>query len=206
MLLVLALLLTGVAGSGPVRAGEPGEVKLRHWFFGVNAASGDRDKWDVFGSADIPHGEVSSPGGGGGIHLGYRFGGRFLLGLQVATLEFDTVGRPEKIRDISALFTGTVLFRERDTLQPFLRGSIGGAGVVEDTPEGHTVVLGLAVGAGAGLQVRVSSRLSLEAEVAADFRNFHEVQDRPDGGPEADWSVKTSHMGGRFGLGATVWF
>lgn len=206
MLTTLAVLVCGFTGVRPARADQPEEVKLRRWFLGVQVASGDRDNWEVFGSPDIPPGEVSSSGGGGGIHLGYRFGGRFLLGLQVTNLEFDITDSSDKIRDITGLFTGTVLFRERDTLQPFLRGGLGGGGVVLVEPGGYTVVLGTAVAAGGGLQVRVSSRFSFEIELAADFRNFQEVQDRPDGGLDADWSVRTSQMGGRFGLGVMVWF
>jgi hypothetical protein len=206
MLTTLSVLVSGVMGIRPAHADQPDEVKLRRWFLGGQVASGDRDKWDVFGLPDTPPGEVSSSGGGGGIHLGYRFGGRFLLGLQLTTLEFDIIDSSDKIRDITALFTGTVLFRERDTLQPFLRGGLGGGGVVLDEPGGYTVVLGTAVAAGGGLQVRVSSRFSFEVELAADFRNFQEVQDRPDGGPDTDWSVRTSHIGGRLGLGLMVWF
>lgn len=206
MLTTLSMLVFGMTGIRPAHAGQPDEVKLRRWFFGAQVASGDRDKWDVFGSPDIPPGEVSSSGGGGGIQLGYRFGGRFLLGLQLTTLEFEFTDSTDKMRDITALFTGTVLFRERDTMQPFLRGGLGGGGVVLTEPGGYTVALGTAVSAGGGLQVRLSSRFSIEIELAADFRNFQEVQDRPDGGPDTDWSVRTSHMGERLGLGVMVWF
>lgn len=205
-LVFLAALACAVTGPELARADQSSEVKLRRWYLGVEAAGGQRDRWDVYGIPDKPSGAVSDRGEGGTFLFGYRFGGRFLLGLQVVTLNFDITDSEDQMRDITALVTGTILFREHETLQPFLIGGFGGGGASQTGPDGYTAAFGTAVLAGAGLQLRLSSRFSLEVEVAADFKNFHEVQDRPDGGPESDWSVKTSHLGSHWGLGLMVWF
>lgn len=205
-IVLLAVLACAIAGMDVACADQPDEVKLRRWYVGLQLTGGERDTWDVFGVPGQPPGDVSDSGGGGTFQIGYRFGGRFLLGLQVTGLSFDIPGYPPKMRDISALITGTVLFREQQTLQPFLRGGFGGGGVVQDAPGGYTVALGTAVLAAGGIQVRLSSRFSLEAELGADFKNILEVQDRPDGGPDTDWSVKASQMGWHLSLGMMVWF
>jgi hypothetical protein len=116
--------------------------------------------------------------------------------------------RPEEMYDAEVLVTGTVLWRERRTLQPFVRGGFGGAAVVLERPDddGFTAAYGTAAIAGGGLQVRLSSRFSLEWELTARFTNFYEVQDRPDSAPDSDWRVDTSHVGWRSGLGVTFWF
>jgi len=203
---MLAVLACALSGRDAARADQPDEVKLRRWYVGLQATGGDRDTWDVFGIPGQPPADVAASGGGGTVQFGYRFGGRFLLGLQVTSLNFDIPGYPDKMRDISVLVTGTVLFRERQTLQPFLRGAFGFGGVVEDAPGVDTVALGTAVLAAGGLQARLSSRFSLEAELGADFKNIIEVQDWPDEGPDTERSVMISQMGWHLSLGMVVWF
>ena len=114
---------------GPARlrlgAEEADEVKLRRWYLGVQGNSGERDQWDVFGQEDLPPAAVVNDGGGGGLLFGYRFGGRFLLGLQLTVTGHDLIEVPEQLYDVEALVTGTVLFRERSTFQPFL-GAVSG--------------------------------------------------------------------------------
>ena len=206
MLVCMVLVLAGGVGA---RAGQADEVKLRGWYVGWQWTSGARDRWDVFGRADLPPAAVVDEGRGGGFLVGHRFGGRFLLGLQITVTEHDLVDLPEKLYDAEALLTGTVLFRERHTLQPFLRGGFGGGGVVLERPQGdgRTASIGTAAVAGVGLQVRLSSRFSLEWETVANFTNFLEVHDDPDGDdPAGEWRVKTSHVGWRTGVGILVWF
>ena len=67
--------------------------------------------------------------------------------------------------------------------------------------------LGTATILGAGFQIRLSSRFSLEWEIVGTFTNFLEVFDNPDvEDPYEDWRVKTSHMGIRNGIGLMIWF
>ena len=201
---ILICLLLAFTGPFSVHAEEDDQVKLRRWYLGVQGNAGGRDRWDVFGQEDLPPAEVDNDGGGGGFLFGYRFGGRFLLGLQLAVTRHDMIEVPEKLFDVEALVTGTVLFRERSTFQPFLRGGFGAGSVVIEQPggKGNTTSLGTATIAGGGFHMRLSSRFSLEYEIAGTFTNFLEVYDDPNGqGP-----VKTSNIGLRNGIGLIVWF
>jgi hypothetical protein len=206
ILVGLLLILVGPTTAG---AEEADQVKLRKWFLGVQGNAGGRDTWDVFGEETLPPAAVDNDGNGGGVLFGYRFGDRFLLGLQLALTRHDMVGVPEELFDIEFLVTGTVLFRERHTFQPFLRGGFGAGAVNLERPggNGNTTSLGTAAIGGAGFQIRLSSRFSLEWEIAGTFTNFLEVYDHPDEGePDESWRVKTSHIGLRNGIGVMVWF
>jgi len=197
-----------VIGATSVQAGtDDGEsVRLRRWYIGGQFAWGDRDQWDVFARDDLTPDSVESPGEGGAFLFGYRFGDRFLLGLHLGTLKYIQAGSAERLRDAEFLITGTVLFRERDTFQPFLRGGLGAGGVAQTYEGGTTVSYGTAVVGGGGLQVRLSSRFSLEWELTARFTNLLEAWDNPDEGPDQEWNVKTSQTGWRSGLGVMLWF
>ncbi|HPF70074.1 MAG TPA: hypothetical protein PLQ13_05330 [Candidatus Krumholzibacteria bacterium] len=207
-ILMIAMVL---AGAAPARADDGAAadaVKLRRWFLGLQANASGRDQWDVFNRADLPPAAVDHRGSGGGLLLGRRFGDRFLLGLQFAVDAHDMEGIAQKAYGIEMLVTGTVLFHERGTWQPFLRGGLGGGGLALEHPDddGTTVSIGTAAVAGGGLQVRLSSRFSLEWEAVAVFTNFLEVHDNPDGAPDTDWRVKTSSVGWRSGGGLVFWF
>ncbi len=208
--LVLVVLMT-IAMVLP----EPGrcstsEVKLRGWYFSWQTATGQRSRYDVFGKEQLPTGMVEEKGWGAGILLGHRFGDRFLLGLQVVYAQHDISGGNDQLVDAEALITGTVLFRQTSTLQPFLRGGFGASSeiVVYDAVSGKVVSYGTAAIAGGGLQVRLSSRFSLELETVATFANFLEVNDSSELNPwtEEKWQVRTSNYGLRIGLGVVVWF
>jgi len=202
---VTALLL---AAPTTAATDAPAAVKLRRWYLCLEGTTSVRDHWDVFNRDGLPPASVNRKGEGGGFVFGRRFGGRFLLGLQLAVARHDMAGVPEDAYDIEALLTGTVLFRERDTLQPFVRGGFGAGGVAFEHAGdgGATTSIGTGAVAGGGLQVRLSSRFSLEFEAVAVFTNFLEVHDNPDGGPDSDWRVKTSNVGWRTGVGVMVWF
>jgi hypothetical protein len=201
---ILVCLLLVLTGAFSVRAEEPDQVKLRRWYLGVQGNSGGRDRWNVFGQEGLPPAAVDNDGSGGGFLFGYRFGGRFLLGLQVVVTKHDMTEVPEKLFDVEALVTGTVLFRERSTFQPFVRGGFGVGSVDLERPggNGNTTSLGTATIVGGGFQVRLSSRFSLEYEIAGTFTNFLEIYDDSNG----HWPVKTSNMGLRNGIGLMIWF
>lgn len=210
-LLACALLLAdaGRAVEAPSAAAPDGAVKLRGWFLGAQAAAGGRDHWNVFGRDLLPPAPVADPSGGFGVHFGRRCGARFLLGLQLCVIAHDLEGLTEQLYDLELLLTGTVLFNAYGALQPFVRGGFGlGVVATENTEElPDTVAVGTAAIAGAGLQVRLSSRFSLEAEAAANFSNFFEVHTDRDGMTgEKDWRVRTSQVGWRVGLGMMIWF
>lgn len=198
----LLLVLTGVA-----QAEEP---KLRRWYFGLQGVDTWRNTYEVFGLEGLPPGDLKDGGGGVGGLFGVRFGGRFLLGLQLVYSAHEIIDRPEIIADVEFLFTGTVLFREKDTWQPFLRGGLGGAGEYLDrSPNpGNLFAYGTGAIAGGGLQVRLSSRFSLDLEVVSTFANFLEVNNDSGGAPwpEESWKIRESNWGWRLGLGAMVWF
>lgn len=206
--IILICAAVALAGGGRAAAQDNADVKLRHWYLGVQVNAGERDRWDVFGQEGLPPAPVAERGNGGGFLFGYRFGGRFLLGLQFAVTEHDLEGVSERLYDTEFLVTGTVLFRERHTLQPFLRGGFGAGGVVLEGPvgDGRTTSLGTAVVAGAGFQVRLSSRFSLEWELVANFTNFMEIHNNSEAGPDTIGNVKISNVGWRNGIGLMIWF
>ncbi len=207
---LMAMMLASAAAADTAGGdGDSGGVKLRNWTCGLHWSSADRDQWDVFGRDGLPPAEVEGPGRGFGLHLGRRFGGRFLLGLVFSFAEHDLKGLPQKIHDGDLLFTGTVLFNERATLQPFVRGGLGGGAVVLEVQgsDHRTVALGPATIAGGGVLVRLSSRFSLEVEAVARVTNYLEVHDdEGDEAGETQWRVKTSHVGWRMATGLAVWF
>jgi hypothetical protein len=124
----------------------------------------------------------------------------------MGALRYDVVDEPDHVMDFEALVTGTVLFRERDTFQPFLRGGAGAGGVLVDYEGGEAYSYGMAAVAGVGFQVRLSSRFSLEWELAARFTNYYEIEDDPDDGPTIEGRVQQSHAGWRSGVGLMIWF
>ncbi len=198
-----AILILGLAAPARAADDAPGPV-LRRWHFGLQGVSTWRDRYDVFDRGELPPGAVEEPGRGGGVIFGYRFGGRFLLGLQVVVATHAIIDKPDKISDVEALITGTVLFRQTATLQPFLRGGFGGGGEFLDmVPDVDRVfAYGTSAIAGGGMQVRLSSRFSLDLEAVATFTNFLEVA-----GESSDtWQVRESNWGWRLGVGAFVWF
>ena len=186
------------------------EGVLRHWYIGLQVADGERNKYDVFGKEDALPGEVLDHNAQAGFMAGYRFGDRFLLGLQLVVVQHNLSGTEDQLFDAEALITGTVLFRQRSTFQPFLRGGFGGNSVLllRDGNSGYLSSIGPAVVAGGGLQVRLNSRLSLEVETVATFTNFFEVHDTSDDHlwPEDSWQVRTSNYGYRIGFGVVIWF
>ena len=207
--IVLSMVLTAVVWPAGNQCAAS-EVKLRNWYFGIQSIDGQRNQYDVFGREGALPGEVVDHNSQAGLMFGYRFGDRFLLGLQLAVVQHDISGSEDELFDAEALITGTVLFRQRCTLQPFLRGGFGGTSelLIRDGNSGYMAALGTAAVAGGGLQIRLSSRFSLEVETVATFANFLEVSDTSDDKPwpEDSWQVRTSNYGYRIGLGIVVWF
>jgi hypothetical protein len=206
--LILICTAAALVSGGRAVAQDKADIKLRHWYLGVQVTAGERDRWDVFGQEGLPPVPVAERGNGGGILFGYRFGDRFLLGLQLAVTEHDLEGVAERLFDTEFLVTGTVLFRERHTLQPFLRGGFGAGGTVLESPDGagRSTSLGTAVVAGAGFQVRLSSRFSLEWELVANFTNVREIHIDSEAGASTIGHVKISNVGWRNGIGLMIWF
>jgi len=198
-----AILILGLAA--PARAADDADGSaLRRWHFGLQGVSTWRDRYDVFDHVGLPPGEVEEPGRGAGVVLGFRFGSRFLLGLQLVAATHTIIDKPDKISDVEALIIGTVLFRQTATLQPFLRGGFGGGGELLDLePDVDKVfAYGTSAIAGGGMQVRLSSRFSLDLEAVATFTNFLEVTSES----SDTWQVRKSNWGWRIGVGAFVWF
>lgn len=203
------ILILGLAA--PVWGEESSsEVTLRNWHLGMQGVQTWRNSFDVFDRPELPPGSVEEYGHGLGLVFGYRFGDRFLMGLQVVVANHGLPGRTEKIYDFEALITGTVLFRQTSFWQPYLRGGFGLAGesLVFDSPGGDVTSFGQATIAGGGLQLRLSSRFSLDFEGVATFVNYVTTVDgtSDDRWPEDSWKVRESNWGVRIGAGVVWWF
>ncbi len=208
---LLFLFLAIVIQVGPVSArGGEAEPKLRGWYLGWQRTGGGENQYDIFGRDELPGGTVENPGHGGGFFIGHRFGQRFLFGLQFVGQRHDLANSADDLLDGQLIFTGTVLFFPKAVLQPFLRGGVGGS--FEVLARGGTTeqvyAYGTAAIAGGGVQIRLSSRFSLDFETVATFSNFLEVQDESSSRPwpEKKWRVLTSSYGVRVGIGAMIWF
>lgn len=207
-LMALAALL--VLGAALPAAGE--QPRLRRWQVGLQAVTTERDQFDVFAVPDIPAAAVESRGEGAGLQIGRRMGDRFVLGLQLVVAGHRMAGTDRDLDPLAVevLVTGTVLFRERATLQPFLRGAVGAGGILAELGDdrGHLFSFGTATVAGGGCLVRLGDRVSLELEAVATFTNFIEVQNEStDPRWEAEsWQVRGSDQGWRVGAGLQFWF
>ncbi len=206
LILVLASALTV-----PALADESSPtVKLRGWYFGLQSSDTWQDTYHVYGRGGLPFDDLVENGSGGGLMFGHRFGGRFLLGLQLTTSVHDIKYSVNDILVGEALITGTVLYRQTSVLQPFLRGGFGAVTNILsfESSSDFLASYGTAAIAGGGLQVRLSSRFSLDLEAVATFANFLEVADRTEDGlwPEDKWQVRASSYGWRIGVGVMFWF
>lgn len=208
-------LLLALAAAAPARAadetGPPSaELRLRRWHLGLQSAGSWRNTLDAFDRPGLPPGDVDRRGRGVSLALGRRCGDRFLAQLQVAQARHDQDDDDGMFNDVALLLTGTVLFGPTRTLQPFLRGGIGGTVLAfqPDGSDGVVYAFGPAAIAGGGAQVRLGGRVSLEFEAVATFTDFLEVHDETDdaawGGDT--WQVRTSNHGWRAGAGVVFWF
>jgi opacity protein-like surface antigen len=185
-------------------------MKERNWRIGLHLASTSHEQFDVFGRDLLLPDAVAENGNGGGFVVGRMIGQRFLLDLQVTASSHDMVGDEAHLLGTWALINGSVFFRTGHTLQPFVRGGIGGGGWDLNYPDdqGHVLSFGTSAIIGGGLSARLSGSFSLELEGLATFTNHLEVDN--ESGVLADepesWKVRASSQGWRLGLGLSFWF
>lgn len=184
------------------------EVKLRRWHLGVQGVSSWRNTHDVFGRQESLSYLVEDKGSGLGLIFGCRLGDRFLLGVQALVAKHDLPNQPDRINDVEALVTGTVLFHQKSFLQPFLRGGfgLGGEYLIYGAETHHVFSFGPAAIAGGGFQLRLSSHLSLDFEGTATFVNYMTTTYRSDFWPDDSWKVRETNWGWRLGAGVVWWF
>lgn len=199
------LLMWAAANSAlaaPPREADPG------WRLGMMLVSVRQDDFDVFAREDLPPAVVDQSGLGGGLQIGYRFGGRFVLDLQAVFSRHDIAGSDDEMVAAWGLFTGTVLFRPGHTWQPFLRGGFGGGSLNLARPGDDNVFsFGTGTLAGAGVMCRLGRRLSLELEAAATFTNHLEVHNEDSTRDDDEqWPVRASSRAWRVGAGLSFWF
>lgn len=213
LLMIAFLAALGLSAAAPAHSAAAGDgepARMRRWHVGVMSTASWRGRFDVFDREGLPPGPVEATGRGGGLVVGRRFGDRFLAQLLVAYAVHDVEGSAARLGDAEALLTGTVLFGPTRTLQPFLRGGIGGGGQAFEPAAGGGAVFafGPAAIAGGGMLVRAGDRVSLELEAVATVTDFLQVEDGTDdeafGGD--DWQVRSSHWGWRAGVGVQFWF
>lgn len=204
-----ATLLILVLGTPALGQESSSEVKLRRWHLGFQAVNTWRDDFKVFDRDNLPSSAVEKRGTGIGFIFGYRFGDRFLLEIQGILAGHDIPGEVETVIDMEGLITGTVLFRETSFLQPFLRGGFGIGGEVFSNSRisDFLVSFGESAMAGAGIQLRLGSRMSLELEGAATFTNYMATMSGSENGqyPHEGWKVRKSNWGWRVGMGVILW-
>lgn len=189
---------------------DPSHDPLPSWRIGLYGASTRAQRFDVFERPGLPPGPVEEKGEGGGVNIGHRFGDRFILDLQVLINRFDIEDGPEEMVLTLGNITGTVLFRQDQLVQPYLRGGIGGAGMALqfDEGQGHLYSYGTGAVAGGGIMFRVSRHFSLEFEALAAFVNHLEVDNEASRQlwPEDSWSVRESSQSWSTSLGVSLWF
>ena len=205
--LVIALGLAAAAGAEVPGAATPSP---RRWHVGLQTVGSWQSRFDVFDRDDLPPAPIAAHGRGGGFLVGRRFGDRVLAQLQLVFAEHDLADADTTYGDVAVLATGTVLFRTGRTLQPFLRGGIGGGGQTCQLPDdgGSVIAFGPAAVAGGGAHIVLGGRVSLEFEAVATFTDFLQVDDQTEGGLWGgdSWQVRTSNWGWRTGMGLVFWF
>jgi hypothetical protein len=209
-IVLLFLLWLVLPGALRAESGKPAR-NSRSWQLGFQFVTANQENHKVFDRPGLPGADIDPEGHGGGLLFGYRFGERFVLGTQLTFAGQEVSERDWDLADFEALITATVLFREDHLIQPFLRGSFGGGGVILFLPgdEGNISSFGTVAGAGAGLNLQLSRGFSLELEAAAIFNNFLEVRnesDDPRFPDEESWQVRISRQGWRVGAGFNIWF
>jgi hypothetical protein len=139
--------------------------------------------------------------------IGRRFGERFILDFQLTAAGHEMPDLDTSMIGSWILLNGTVLFREREIFQPFLRGGFGAGGWGLDYPDdqGFLMSFGTSAMTGAGFMVALSSRFSLEVEGAALFVNHLEVRN-DENEEDENWKVRVSSQSWRVGMGLSVWF
>ncbi|MBK8164499.1 MAG: hypothetical protein IPK64_00895 [bacterium] len=210
--LLVAVVLASIVAP-PVRAvadADPAPARPLRWQVGVQSSGSWRSRFDVFDRDGVPPGAVAKWANGGGVFVGRRFGDRFVGQLLVSFARHDIEGVASRIGDVELLLTGTVLLGPERTVQPFLRGGIGGGGQAFETEDGdgNLIAFGPAAIAGGGAQLRLGRRVSLELEAVGTFTNFLQVDDLTNGARwgGGDWQVRTSNWGWRLGVGWAFWF
>jgi len=200
------ILLGSIPGMAQDRVPETEPESLRNWFLEVQWVGSEREKYDVFARENVPPAEVTKSGEGPGFSFGRRIGGRFVLAFQFLLVWHDVAVDGMDLIDGEMLITGTVLFRERSFLQPFLRGGVGGTGLILKQEDDVHIVYGTAASAGGGLALRLSGRWSLELEGAGTFANYLEADENPADEEQDRYQVRTSNIGWRLGVGIRIWF
>jgi hypothetical protein len=200
--------------SGSQTAPIPGEHNLpgtthplRRWLVGVRFVSSRWDDYQIFEREDAVTAALTDPDRGLGLHVGYRFGRRFLLQLDTSLVgrERDDVSTAR----VDLMLTGSVLFRVDRTWQPYLVGGLGTAAVYYEEPGKRYRAFGAAAEFGGGFYVVLSRLVSLDVELAGTFVNWQRADERIEtlfGVQESDWPVQTSSVALKFGVGLTLWF
>lgn len=190
-------------------AGSPRD--LPNWSVGVQTGFTWRNERDVYERFSLGTAVETKNEGGFGLSFNRRFADRFILGLHVSGYLHSFQDDDRECLDFEALVTGTVRWRTRHTLQPFLKGGCGASGqeLLLPAAGGDVGALGAGAIAGGGVNVQVSRRIALELEFLTTFTNYVQVRDDSTlrlGGGDEDWQVRTSDWGIRVSLGLVLWF
>ncbi len=181
---------------------------LRRWLVGVRVVSSRLDDYQIFGREDAGPRSVADADHGLALHLGYRFGRRFLLQLDTSLVGQELDDGTSTAR-VNLMFTGTVLFRVAHAWQPYIVGGLGSSGIHYQEPGHRYRALGVAAEFGGGFFVFLSKLVALDVEVTGKFFNWKRVDLRSEsifGVVEEDWSVRTSSAAVKFAVGLTLWF
>ena len=199
---------TAASTAASTTADEATDRPLRRWLVGIRVVSSRLDDYHVFGREDAVSRSVADVDRGLALHLGHRFGRRFLLQLETSLVNQKPDDDTTAAR-VNLMLTGTVLFHVDHTGQPYLVGGLGSSGIHYQEFGRRYRAIGVAAEFGGGFFVFLSRLVALDFEVAGEFFNWKRVDLRSEtifGVTEEDWSVQTSSAALKTAIGLTLWF
>jgi opacity protein-like surface antigen len=127
-------------------------------------------------TSDAPSGSVFIDKSGGGATLfgGYGFTPSFALLISFDGAVHETTDPDVELTHASFVIEGRYLFREGQSLRPYLAGGIGGFQVASRQGAFDFETTGPGVTFGGGLEIFLARHVALELGVRADFINWEE--------------------------------
>ena len=192
-----ALALATALTASQVAAGD-------RWLIGLDGLSSH-----IEDNNDEDSISVDEKASGGALQIGYRFSPNFMLRIYGGTADHPTSDPKVDIRFGGGLFEGVYLYRDGQSLRPYMFGGVGGFGLESQQASLLYKAEGAGVSFGGGLHYLVSRRVSLHGSLRLEAVNWNTVSvtyTAPDGGELAvETPVEESGFASKVTFGVAFW-